>query len=130
MLKYIFPLLFASTAFVGCADSKIATYENLQTSSKNEYQKHIKEIAMTSEAIVIFKKGVSYEKAIAVVGSYDMKVKHYYKTLSKRNNKHYMLLGSSMSVQRMLQLLKSDPLIQSVSLNYRQTIDTIHSSSK
>jgi hypothetical protein len=44
MPKYLFPFLFASTTFVGYADSKITTYENLQPSSKNEYQKHIKEI--------------------------------------------------------------------------------------
>jgi hypothetical protein len=79
---------------------------------------------MTSEAIVIFKKGVSYEKAMAVIRSYGMEVKHYYKTLSKRNNKRYMLLGSSMPEQKMLQLLKSDPHIESVSSNYRRSIDT------
>lgn len=76
------------------------------------------------EVIVIFKEGVSYEKAVETVQKYGIEIKHYYKSISLHTNKPTMLLKSSLSTEKTLYLLKDEPLIESISSNYRRTIDT------
>jgi len=124
-MKYIVILLFVNTAFVGCNNSTLVPYENLQTASseKTEHQKRIKNREVESEAIVMFKKGTTIQTAKEIINGYGMHVVKVYESISVSTHKPMLHIRSSLPIQKMIQLLQENPKISSVSPDHVRHLD-------
>jgi len=116
-MKNILILVFVNTAFVGCSNSTPAQHDNLQTVSpqKIEYQKKIQNKDVKSEAIVVFKKGVTVQTAKEIIEAYGMHVLKVYKNISVSTNMPMFHIRSSLPTQKMMQLLGKNTKVSSVS---------------
>jgi len=81
-----------------------------------------KHTEVLSEAIVVFEKGMSIKEAENIIASHDMKVLKVYKTLSKSRQKPMIHVASSLLLEEMMEELKADPHIVSISPNYQRKL--------
>lgn len=78
---------------------------------------------MKGEAIVVFKKGVTFDEAEKVLAASDMKIVKQYRALSEQNGELYLLVKSSRSSEEMVRILRSEKRVKSVSSNQRRGLN-------
>ena len=108
MIKSFFILLIVSLSISGCDHPTPSPY---------------KQPGITSEAVVVFKKGLSVDRAKRIVGDYGFEVVKVYEKISQSSHMPMLHIRSNLPMREMLHLLKSDPRVHSVSPNYRRTLD-------
>ena len=119
-MKPVLVLLFVNTAFVGCHNVAAVQHTNPQVVSpeKTEHQKSNRDTQVKSEAIVVFEKGTTIQTAKEIIDAYGMRVLKVYERISASSHKPMLHVSSSLSAEKMIQLLHKDPKISSVSPNY------------
>ena len=124
-MKHVLILVFVSTAFVGCNNSTPVQNNNIQAVSpqKTEHHKRSQNRKAESTAIVMFKKGTTIQTAKEIINDYGMHVLKVYKSISINTHKPMLHVGSSLPTQKMIQLLRKDPRISSVSPDYVRHLD-------
>ena len=116
-MKHVLILVFVNTAFVGCQNVTPVQHADLQVISP---QKIDHDTTVKSEAIVMFKKGTTIQTAKEIIEAYGMRVLKVYERISASSRKPMLHVSSSLSAEKMLQLLRKNPKISSVSPNYRR----------
>jgi hypothetical protein len=113
-MRYVLILIFINTAFVGCNNLTPVQHDNLQAISpqKTEHQKSSQNKDVTSEAIVVFKKGTTIQDAKETI-------------ISASTNMPMLHIRSSLPTQKMMQLLSKNPKISSVSPDHVRHLDNI-----
>jgi len=117
-IKYILVLSCANIVLFGCSN----------TASVQNYTPHtvVSQIKQDqnklTEAIVVFKKGMTIRDAKEVVISYGMQVLKVYTAISESTHKPMLHIGSSLPMEEMMQQLGKDSRISSVSPNYKRDL--------
>jgi len=116
-MKHVLILIFINTAFVGCSNSTPAQHNNPQAVSpqKIEYQKKIQNRDIESEAIVVFSKGTTIQSAEEIINDYGMHILKVYKNIFVSTNMPMFHIRSSLPTEEMVQILRKNPKISSVS---------------
>lgn len=124
-MRYILVLVLVTTVFVGCNNVSSAQNNDLQpvSSQKTVHKKQIQNRNMESEAIVVFKKGTAIQTAKEIIDDYGMYVLKVYKGISVSNNMPMLHVKASLPMQEMLQILRKDPRVSSVSPDYVRHLD-------
>jgi len=124
-MKYVLILVFINTAFVGCNNLTPVQHDNLQAISpqKIEHQKSSQNKDVTSEAIVVFKKGTTVQTAKEIIDAYGMRVLKVYKSISASTNMPMLHIRSSLPTQKMMQILRKNPKISSISPDHVRHLD-------
>jgi len=119
-MKHMLVLVFVNVSFVGCNNSTPVQNDNIQvvSSQKIEHQKRSQNRDVESEAIVIFKKGTTVQTAEEIIDAYGMRVLKVYKSISVSTHKPMLHIRSSLPTQKMVQMLRKNPKISSVSPDY------------
>jgi len=116
-MKYMLILPFVNMAIAGCNSSIPVQNDTAQTTVHQTEQLKQKRI---SEAIVVFRKGMSIQEAREVIASYGMQVLKVYTTISESTQKPMLHIASSLPMEEMMQQLRKDPYITSISSNYKR----------
>lgn len=112
--------LMCQLCIAGCSTS---AHEGVNTQGQSAPEEAAGSQQTAASVIVVFKEGTTYDEAVRAAADHGMKVTHYYKTLSERSNKPYMVLEStSLSEEEMLLQLKNDPRVETVSVNYQRKL--------
>ena len=118
-LFVLWSVLVAVVLSSGCGakDGNVIAVES--TPVQTEIQKGDE---MKSQAIVIFKEGVSYDEAEKILEGYSIVVVKQYKTLSEQNNQLYLEVKSSKTTEEMVETLQKDSAVHSVSANRKSKL--------
>ena len=117
-IKYILVLSCANIVLFGCSNTA-----SVQNHTPHTVVSQIKQDQnKLTEAIVVFKKGMTIRDAKEVVISYGMQVLKVYTAISESTHKPMLHIGSSLPMEEMMQQLGKDSRISSVSPNYKRDL--------
>ncbi len=123
-MKYILVLLLVNISLAGCNSTTPIQKDTIQMNVQQiEQPKKNQDQSNVSEAIVVFSKGTTMQEAQEVIVSYKMQVLKVYKSISKSTQKPMLHISSSLPMEEMMQLLRIDSRISSISPNYKRDLD-------
>ena len=122
-IKYILVLSCANIVLFGCSNTaSVQNHTPYAVVPQIKQEKRKQDQNKLAEAIVVFKKGMTIRDAEGVVVSYGMQVLKVYTAISESTRKPMLHIGSSLPMEEMMQKLRKDPCISSVSPNYKRDL--------